>query len=102
MLSSNLYFANSNNVSTSVSSVTPQTSLKGSETPSVKSIPDFTISLESFKENILQNLRNNIKEILDSEFTIFKSKCEELVQTSSVRYNKQIDHLQNELKTKDK
>ena len=60
------------------------------------------IKVESFKENILQNLRNNIKEIFDSEFTIFKSKCEELVQTSSVRYNKQIDHLQNELKTKDK
>ena len=55
------------------------------------------IKVESFKENILQNLRNNIKEIFDSEFTIFKSKCEELVQTSSVRYNKQIDHLQNEL-----
>ena len=60
------------------------------------------IKVESFKENILQNLRNIIKEIFDSEFTIFKSKCEELVQTSSVRYNKQIDHLQNELKTKDK
>ena len=60
------------------------------------------IKVKSFKENILQNLRNNIKEIFDSEFTIFKSKCEELVQTSSVRYNKQIDHLQNELKTKDK
>ena len=47
-------------------------------------------------------MRNNIKEIFDSEFTIFKSKCEELVQTSSVRYNKQIDHLLNEFKTKDK
>ena len=60
------------------------------------------IKVEGFKEKILQNIRNNIKEIFDSEFTIFKSKCEELVQTSSVRYNKQIDHLQNELKTKDK
>ena len=59
------------------------------------------IKVKRFKENILQNLRNNIKEIFDSEFTIFKSKCEELVQTSSVRYNKQIDHLQNELKTND-
>ena len=54
------------------------------------------------KENILQNLCNNIMEIFDSKFTIFKSKCEELIQTLSVRYNKQIDHLQNELKTKDK
>ena len=60
------------------------------------------IKVESFKENILQNLQNIIKEIFDSEFTIFKSKCEELVQTSSVRYNNQIDHLQNEVKTKDK
>ena len=58
--------------------------------------------VESFKENILQNLRNNIKEIFESKFTIFKSKYEELVQTSSIRYNKQIDHLQNELKTKEK
>ena len=60
------------------------------------------IKIESSKENILQNLRNNIKEICDSELTIFKSKCEELVQTLSVMQNKQIDHLQNELKTKDK
>ena len=37
-----------------------------------------------------------------SEFTIFKSKCEELIQTSSVRYNKQVDHLQNEFKTRRK
>ena len=45
------------------------------------------IKVKSFKEDILQNLRNNIKEIFDREFTIFKYKCEELVQTSSVRYN---------------
>ena len=60
------------------------------------------IKVKRFKENILQNLRNNIKGIFESEFTIFKSKCEDLVQTSSVRYNKQIDHLQNELKLKEK
>ena len=60
------------------------------------------IKIESSKENILQNLRNNVKEICDSELTIFKSKCEELVQTLSVMQDKQIDHLQNELKTKDK
>ena len=133
VLSSNSYFANSNNDSTSYSSVIPQTLLKGSETLSSKSISDLTIRLltstkktventetnsseknmdtntqydiikvESFKENGLQNLRNNIEEIFDSKFTIFKSECEELVQTSSVRYNKQIDYLQNELKTKDK
>ena len=133
VLSSNLYFVNSDNDSTSDSSVTPETLLKGSEAISAKSIPDLNIgfltptkktaekaetnsseknldtitqyekiNVESFKESILQNLRNNIKEIFNSEFTIFKSKCEELVQTSSVRYNKQIDHLQNQLKTKDK
>ena len=45
---------------------------------------------------------NNITEIFDSEFKIFKSKYVELVQTSCVKYNRQIDHLQNELKTKDK
>ena len=49
------------------------------------------LKVESFKENILQNLRYNIKEIFDSEITIVKSKCEELVQKSSVRFNKQID-----------
>ena len=110
VLSNNSYFANSNNDSTSDSSITPQTPLKGSETPSTKSIPDLTIGLltptkktienaetnfseknidtmtrydkikvESFKENILQNLWNNIKEMFYSKFTIFKSKCEELV-----------------------
>ena len=60
------------------------------------------IKVESFKEYILQNMCNNVKEIFDSKFTIFKSKFEELAQTSSVRYNKQTEHLQNELKTKDK
>ena len=58
--------------------------------------------VKHFKENIIQNLRNNINEIFDSKFTIFKCKFQELVQTLSVGYNKQIDHLQNELKTKDK
>ena len=60
------------------------------------------IKIESFKENIKKNLRNNIKEIFDSKFIIFISKCEELAEKSSLRYNKQTDHLHNELKTKDK
>ena len=46
--------------------------------------------IESFKENILQNLLNTIKQ----RITIFKSKCEELVETSSNRFKKQVDHLQ--------
>ena len=108
VLSSNLSFANPNNDSTPDSSITPQTPLKDSETPSTKSISDLIIGLvtptkktienaetnsseknidtmtkyekskvESFKENIPQNLRNNIKEIFDNKFTILESKCEE-------------------------
>ena len=108
VLSSNLSFANPNNDSTPDSSITPQTPLKDSETPSTKSISDLIIGLvtptkktienaetnsseknldtmtkyektkvESFKENIPQNLQNNIKEIFDNKFTILKSKCEE-------------------------
>lgn len=38
------------------------------------------ITAESFKENFGQNLCNTTQEKLDSEFTNFKSKCEELVQ----------------------
>ena len=57
------------------------------------------IKVESFKENILQNLRNNIKEIFDSEFTIFKHKCE-YKQCQLGTANR--SHLQNELKRKDK
>ena len=38
---------------------------------------------------------------MEREFAICKSKYEALIQTSSLRYSK-IDHLQNELKTKDK
>ena len=43
ILSSNLYFANPNNDSTSDLSITPQTPLKGSETPSTKNIPDIKL-----------------------------------------------------------
>ena len=41
-------------------------------------------------------------EIFDIKFVIFESKCEELRETSSVSRSKQINHFQNELKTKDK
>ena len=34
------------------------------------------MKFEGLEENILQNLCNNIEEILDSEFTILKCKCE--------------------------
>ena len=63
MLSSNLYFANSNNDSTSDSSVTPQTPLKGSETPSTTSIPD-----EEKKKSIRhQNDINTKSDIADNK-----------------------------------
>ena len=130
-LSSNLSFAIPNNDIIANSPVTPQTHLKDFETTNTKSIPNFTIGpitptkktvenaetnssekyidtiyekikIESFKETILQNVRYNIKEIFGCKFTTIKSKCEELAETPSVRYNKQIDHLQNVLKTKDK
>ena len=46
VLSSNSYFANSDNDSTSDSSVTPQTLLRVSETTSTKSISDLSIGLQ--------------------------------------------------------
>ena len=51
VLSSNSYFANSNNDLTSNSSITPQTPLKGSETPSTKRIPDLNIDLQQRNSN---------------------------------------------------
>ena len=98
IVSSNLSFATPNNDSKADSPITPKTLLKDSETQSTKSIPDFTIcfitptkktietvetnssekyidttyekfKIKSFKDNILQNLHNNIKGIFDSEFT---------------------------------
>ena len=55
VLSSNSYFANSDNESTSDSSVTPQTLLKGSETTSTKSIPDLTIGLLTPMKKTVEN-----------------------------------------------
>ena len=55
VLSSNSYFANSDNDSTSDSSVTPQTLLKGSETTSTKSIPDLTIGLLTPMKKTVEN-----------------------------------------------
>ena len=63
----------------SIGLLTPKNKIvENAETnPSKKNLDKITqyekIKVESFKENILQNLRNNIKEIFDSEFTIFKS-----------------------------
>ena len=59
VLSSNSYFANSDNDSTSDSSVTPQTLLKGSETTSTKSIPDLSIGLLTPTKKIVENAETN-------------------------------------------
>ena len=55
VLSSNSYFANSDNDSTSDSSVTPQTLLKGSETISAKSILGLTIGLLTPTKKTVEN-----------------------------------------------
>ena len=62
VLSSNSYFANSNNDSTSDSSITPQTALKGFETPSTKSIPDLTIGLLTRVKKTIENAETNFSE----------------------------------------
>ena len=62
VLSSNSYFANSNNDSTSDSSITPQTPLKGFETPSTKSIPDLTIGLLTPVKKTIENAETNFSE----------------------------------------
>ena len=59
------------------------------------------IKIQSFKDNILQNLRENIIEIFDAELVNFKAQCEDLVKKSCADYNKIVDQLQDELKSKD-
>ena len=54
-----------------------------------------------FKNEILQTLQGDIKKLLDSEFTFFKSRCEDLVVKSSATLNSQIKHLQEVLRSKD-
>ena len=55
------------------------------------------IKIQSFKNNILQNLRENIIEIFDAELVNFKAQCEDLVKKSCADYNKIVDQLQDEL-----
>ena len=59
ILSSNLSFANPNNDSTPDSSITPQTPLKDSETPSTKSISDLTIGLVTPTKKTIENAETN-------------------------------------------
>ena len=101
--------------------VTSQTPLKTRERSiSINPIPDFAIGfaspdgqssnidtiyekikMQSFKDNILQNLRENIIEIFDAKLVNFKVQCENLVKKSCANYNKIIGQLQDELKSKD-
>ena len=100
--------------------VTLQTPLKVKErSTSINRIPDFTIGfaspdgkssnidtiyekiiIQSFKGNILQNLRENIIEIFDTELVNFKVQYEDLVKKSCADYSKVIGQLQDELKSK--
>ena len=86
--------------------VTSQTPSKTRErSTSTNPILDFTIGFasqggQSFKDNILQNLRENICEIFYAELVNFKAHCEDFVKKSCALYNKIIGHLQDELKSK--
>ena len=90
------------------------------ESTSINPIPEFTIEftspkgqilnidaiskkikIQSFKEKILQNLRENIVEIFDAELVNSKTQCEDIVKKSCADYNKIVDQLQDELKSKD-
>ena len=97
--------------------VTSQTPSKARErSTSINRIPDLTIGfaspdvqssnidtisekmkIQSFKDNILQNLRENIIEIFNTELANFKAQCEGLVKKSCADYNKIIGQLQDEL-----
>ena len=117
LISSNSSIATPMNDATPRFHMATQTPLNNSETPITNSIPNFSadfltpehktienahmnssekyidriyekVKIENFKDDILKNLRHNIKELFDNEFTIFKSKCDELVETSSLRYSK--------------
>ena len=45
------------------------------------------IKIQSFKDNILQNLRENIIEIFDAELVNFKAHCEDLVKKCRLQQN---------------
>ena len=68
--------------STSINSIPEPTF--GFTSPDGQSLDIDTISekikIQSFKDNILQNLRKNIIEIFDAELVNFKAHCEDLVK----------------------
>ena len=86
---------------------------------SVNPIPDFTIGfaspdrqssnidtiyekikIQSFKDDILQNLGQNIIELFNTELVNFNAQCEDLVKKSCTDYKKIISKLQDKLKSK--
>ena len=101
--------------------VTLQTPSKTRErSTSINRIPDFTIGfaspdgrssnidtiyekikIQSLKDDILQNLCENIIEIFNTELVNFKAQCEDLVKKRCADYNKIIGQLQDEPKSKD-
>ena len=103
-----------------VTSQTQTPSKTSDRSASINPIPDFTIGFASpdgqssnidaiyekikiqrCKDNILQNLRENIIEIFNTELVNFKAQCEDLVKRSCADYSKIISQLQDELKSKD-
>ena len=62
VLTIKLYLANLNNDSTTDSSITPQTPIKDSETPSTKNIPDLTIGLVTPTNKTIENAETNSSE----------------------------------------
>ena len=66
----------------------------------INEIPE-KIKIQIFKDNILQNLCDNIIEIFDAELIKFKAQCEDLVKKSCADHNKIVEQLQDELKSKD-
>ena len=59
------------------------------------------ITIQSFKDNSLENLPDNIIEIINTELVNFKAQCEDLVKKSCADYNKIIGQVQDERKSKD-
>ena len=120
-LHNNISFNTSTDDTEPIFPATLQTPSKTKErSTSINTLPDFTIGfaspdgqssnidtisekirIQSFKDNILQNLRESIIEILDEELVNFKAQCEDLVKQLCANHNKIVDQPQDELKSKD-
>ena len=120
-LHNNISFNTSTDDTEPIFPATSQTPSKTKErSTSINTLPDFTIEfaspdgqssnidtisekirIQSFKDNILQNLRESIIEIFDEELVNFKAQCEDLVKQLCANHNKIVDQPQDELKSKD-